>query len=147
MEQLTPATPADREAIAALLAECGLPGGDLEPHLANFTVARDGARIVGVGGIEVHGDDGLLRSIAVAPDRRGEGIARRLYASLLGRARVLGVGHLFLLTTSAQGFFELLGFRRVDREAVPEAIRTTEEFRALGGAESAVCMTRTMRRD
>ena len=146
MEQLTPATPADRDPIAALLAECGLPNADIDPHLPNFTVARDGGRVVGVGGIEVHGDDALLRSMAVAPDRRGEGIARRLYASVLGRARTLGVGRLFLLTTSAQGFFELLGFRQIDRESVPEAIRATEEFRALCPS-SAICMTRTMRRD
>lgn len=143
MEALLPATPADEAAIAALLASCELPDVDIASHLAHFTVARDGIRLVGVIGLEVHGRDGLLRSLAVAADRRGEGIARRLYATLLRNARELGITRLFLLTTSAQGFFEMLGFRVVKRDAVPEAIRATEEFRQLC-PETATCMTRSL---
>lgn len=146
METLTPATPADEAAVAALLASCGLPHLDIAPHLAHFTLARDGHLLVGVIGLEVHGADGLLRSLAVAPDRRGEGIARRLYATLLRNARQLGLTRLYLLTTSAQGFFEMLGFRLVGRDTVPETIRATEEFRQLCPA-SAACMTRSLPRD
>jgi amino-acid N-acetyltransferase len=145
MEELQDSGPDDREAVAALLARCGLPHEDIGPHLAHFTVARDEGRLIGVIGLEVHGQDGLLRSLAVAEEHRGEGIARRLYASLLGRARAAGVTRLFLLTTTAQGFFEMLGFRAVDREAVPEALRATEEFRALC-PRSATCMARSVSR-
>jgi N-acetylglutamate synthase-like GNAT family acetyltransferase len=145
MEELADAGPDDRDAVAALLASCGLPHADIAAHLPHFTVARAGGRIVGVIGLELHGEDGLLRSLAVADDHRGEGIARRLYASLLGRARSLGVARLYLLTTSAQGFFEMLGFRAVDRASVPEAIRGTEEFRALCPA-SATCLVRSVAR-
>jgi N-acetylglutamate synthase-like GNAT family acetyltransferase len=145
MEELAPAQAADEEAIAALLRSCGLPHEDIAPHLGHFTVARDGGILVGVIGLEVHGTDGLLRSLAVAGDRRGQGIARRLYASLIGRARQLGLSRLYLLTTSAEGFFEMLGFRVVARDEVPGAIRATEEFRALCPA-SAACMARTMPR-
>jgi amino-acid N-acetyltransferase len=145
MEELQPALPADREAIAALLVACDLPHEDIAPHLERFTVARDAGRLVGVIGLEVHGVDGLVRSLAVADDRRGEGIARRLYASLLGGAHRLGLSRLYLLTTTAQGFFEMLGFRAVPRESVPESIRATEEFRALCPS-SAICMTRPLSR-
>ncbi len=145
MEELEPALPADRDAVAALLVACNLPHRDIAPHLQHFTVARDGGRLVGVIGLEVHGGDGLVRSLAVADDRRGEGIARRLYASLLGRARRLGLERLYLLTTGAQGFFEMLGFHAVGRESVPDAIRATEEFRALCPS-TATCMTRPLSR-
>ncbi len=146
MEALLPATPADEPAVSALLASCGLPHVDVAPHLRHFTIARDGSRVVGVIGLEVHGADGLLRSLAVAPDRRGQGVARRLYATLIRDARRLGITRLFLLTTSAQGFFEMLGFRAVKREAVPDAIRATGEFRQLC-PETAECMMRSMPRD
>ncbi|HET9599316.1 MAG TPA: arsenic resistance N-acetyltransferase ArsN2 [Anaeromyxobacteraceae bacterium] len=145
MEELADAVPADRDAVAALLASCGLPHQDLAPDLLHFIVARSGGRVVGVIGLEVHGEDGLLRSLAVADDHRGEGIARRLYASLLGRARGVGVTRLYLLTTGARGFFEMLGFRAVDRDGVPAAIRATEEFRVLCPA-SAICMVRPVSR-
>ena len=141
-----PASLTDESAVAALLESCGLPHRDIAPHLAHFMVARDGSRVVGVIGLEVHGTEGLLRSLAVLPDRRSEGIARRLYASLIVRARQLGLTRLYLLTTSAQGFFEMLGFRVVSRAAVPEAIRATEEFRQLC-PDSATCMMRSMPRE
>jgi amino-acid N-acetyltransferase len=145
MEQLTPATPADEGAVVALLRACELPHEDVTRHLAHFIVARDGGRVVAVIGLEVHGKDGLLRSLAVADDRRGEGIARRLYASLIGKARELGLSRLYLLTTTAQGFFGMLGFRVVARDEVPDTIRGTEEFRMLCPA-TATCMARTMPR-
>jgi amino-acid N-acetyltransferase len=141
MEQHSAARDVDRDAIAALLGSCGLPHTDIGPHLSHFTLARDGGRIIGVIGIEVHGRDGLMRSLAVVPECRGRGVARRLYAALLGRAHGLGITRLYALTTSARGWFALLGFRAVRRDDVPEAIRATEEFRVLC-PQSAVCMVR-----
>ena len=141
MEQHTPARPDDLEAVTALLARCGLPHADVAPHLANFTVAREDGRIVGVIGVEVHGRDGLMRSLAVEPERRGRGVARRLYATLLARARGLGITRLYLLTTTAQSWFRLLGFRSVRRDELPEGIRDTEQCRTLCPA-TAACMVR-----
>jgi amino-acid N-acetyltransferase len=141
MEQHTPARDEDRDAIAALLASCGLPQSDIASHLPHFTLAREDGRIVGVIGVEVHGLDGLMRSLAVAPAHRGRGVARRLYASLLKSARGLGITRLYLLTATALSWFQLLGFRAVPRDEVPEAIRSTEEFRTFCPA-SAVCMMR-----
>jgi N-acetylglutamate synthase-like GNAT family acetyltransferase len=141
MEQHTPAREEDRDAIAALLASCGLPHTDIAPHLPYFTLAREDGHIIGVIGVEVHGRDGLMRSLAVAPDHRGRGVARRLYAMLLKSARGLGITRLYLLTATAQSWFQLLGFRAVPRDEVPEAIRSTEEFRAFCPA-NALCMVR-----
>jgi amino-acid N-acetyltransferase len=145
MEAIVGARPEHEVEVVALLRACGLPHADVAAHLPHFSLAVDGGRVVGVIGLEVHGQDGLVRSLAVADDRRGEGIARRLYAALLGRSHRLGLLRLFLLTTTAQGFFELLGFRQIARDAVPEAIRATEEFRTLCPA-NATCMERPMAR-
>lgn len=141
MERISAATLADRDEIAHLLDACALPSSDIDAHLDRFFVARSGGRIVGCIGLEVAGGDGLLRSLAVAPDQRGQGIARRLYARLLTQARGLGVSQLYLLTTGAEPFFEMLGFRMLAREDVPDSIRATEQFRALCPA-TAGCLSR-----
>jgi amino-acid N-acetyltransferase len=141
MERIASASPADRDEIARLLDACTLPSSDIAPHLDRFFVAFEEGRVVGCIGLEVQGADGLLRSLAVAPERRGRGIARRLYARLLGRARSLGVSNLYMLTTDAEPFFEMLGFRALPRDDVPSTIRATEQFRALCPG-TAHCLSR-----
>lgn len=141
MEQIGPARPEERSAVEALLAAAGLPHDDIGPHLPHFTVAREDGRAVGVIGLEVHGEDGLMRSLAVAPERRGRGVARRLYASLLSVAQSAGLRRLYLVTPTAQSWFTLLGFRAVAPDAVPDAVRRTHEFQALSGRSSILVRT------
>lgn len=133
------ATAADLPQIAALLAACALPYTDIAPHLANFLVARADGALLGVIGAEVHGEDALLRSLAVAPAARGHGLGRRLVQQL--RVSRPAVRRWWLLTTTAETFFAELRFGKVERRLAPPAIAATEEFRTLCPA-SAVCMVR-----
>ena len=66
----------DWPAVADLLRAAGLPLAGAEEHLARFVAVREDGRIVAVGGLEVHAGAALLRSVAVAPERRGSGIGR-----------------------------------------------------------------------
>ena len=129
---IEPATSADLAAVATLLGACQLPFDDLAPErMADFVLARAGGRIVATGGLERYGEVALLRSLAVAPDFRGRGLAERIWSSLRAAAIDRGVTRLFLLTTTAEALFVRWGFRRVSRDDVPEAVRTTQEFAAL----------------
>ncbi len=136
----------DLPAIKALLERSGLAAADITPHLANFTVAREGDQLVGVIGLEVHGALGLLRSLAVDEEHRGNGLAMRLYATALGVARRLRIEQLYCLTTTARGFFDMLGWRALVRDDVPEVIRATTEFTTLSAA-GAICLVRGMPTD
>ena len=137
-----PACPADFAPIVRLLDDAHLPHADLTPeHLAHFLVLRDGDAIVGVVGMEVRGDAGLLRSLAVAADRRGAGLAARLVDALEARARAAGIRTLYLLTTTAEGFFARRGYAPADRATVPDAILATEEFRGICPS-TAACMSK-----
>ncbi len=138
-----PATAADLGAVRDLLRDAGLPFSDLEEGRQELIVARQGARRVGSVGVEVHGRDGLLRSLAVAPDLRGNGLGGSLHWRALALAAARGVRTLYLLTTTAERFFAARGFDRVSREAVPDALRATAEFASLCPA-SAVCMRREL---
>lgn len=139
-----PARPADFPSIIRLLADAALPHDDLTPeHLRHFLVLRDGDEIAGVVGMEVADDAGLLRSLAVPEARRGGGLAMRLVDALEERARASGIRTLYLLTTTAEGFFARRGYVRADRAAVPDAIAATAEFRGICPA-SAACMARAL---
>jgi amino-acid N-acetyltransferase len=142
---IQPATAAEAPAIAALLREAELPHGDFAPHLDRFLVAREGAAVVGAIGAEVQAPDGLLRSLAVAPARRGAGIAGRLVAALEHAAAGWGVERWWLLTTTAGAFFAARGFTVVPRESAPESMQRTRQFSG-GCGGSATCMTRGRRR-
>ncbi len=139
-----PARPADFPAIVRLLQDAELPHGDLAPeHLRHFLVLRDGDEIAGVVGMEVADDAGLLRSLAVPEARRGRGLAMRLVDALEEHARASGIRTLYLLTTTAEGFFARRGYARADRAAVPDAIAATPEFRGICPA-SATCLARAL---
>jgi amino-acid N-acetyltransferase len=132
---------ADEAAIRQLLVECGLPTSDLTAELlVNFLACRADGRVIGVVGIEPAGDAALLRSLAVAPGRRGCGVGRELVQRAEAQARALGAEAVYLLTTTADRFFAALGYRTVARESAPASVRATAEFSSLCPSTS-VCMT------
>lgn len=137
---------ADEERIRELLQAYGLPYEDIAEHLDHFIVAEMGADLVGVVGLEVHGTTGLLRSLAVADAHRGKGIAKDLYTRILAHAHLQGVRELYLLTTTAEGFFSRLGFDKTNRDEVSESISATKEFKSLCPS-TAVCMAKSIDED
>lgn len=140
---LRAAEPGDTEAIRALLEGSGLPTADLMRARPDFVVACEGPRIVGVGGLERFGAAGLLRSIAVAPDRRGAGIGPMIVGYLEDRARTGGISELVLLTQTAKDFFDWQGYRVIERSQAPTGVQHSEEFRSLCPS-SAFCMSKRM---
>ena len=107
MCELRPARAADLAAVVALLESCGLPTGDLsEAMLASFCIAEAEGKVLGVAGMETFGTVGLLRSLAVAEDRRGGGLAARLVEWCEAEARRRGVQTAYLLTTTAAEYFQ-----------------------------------------
>jgi len=127
---------------APLLAASDLPIDDLDDPALELIGAFAGDELLGVIGLQrCAGGLGLLRSLAVRPDARARGIAGRLCAELLARARRAGLRELYLLTTTAAEYFPRHGFARVDRAAAPAAIQAHAQFTSLCPA-SAVVMRR-----
>jgi amino-acid N-acetyltransferase len=137
-----PASPRDLPDAFALIARSQLPEhGVAELWGHYFVVREDDGRVVGVAGLELHGSDGLLRSVAVDPDYRGQGIGDRLVAAAMERARLLPLRTVYLLTTSAREYFARRGFTACSREDAPAAVRESWEFRS-GCPATAVLMMR-----
>lgn len=122
----------DLESIRWLLDVEFLPSADIEKDaLEHFLVCRDEVGVAGAVGLELYGEIALLRSLVVTQKHLGMGLGRRLVAAAEELAQERGVRAIYLLTTTADSFFEYLGFRRVPRDRTPEAIRTSKEFSAL----------------
>ena len=132
------AKPKDLAAVAALLELCKLPANDLEAH--DFIIAVNENRVVGCVGIELEGP--LLRSLAVDPESRGKGIANGLCSRLLQHAERQGIQQIYLLTDSADRFFEKIGFQKVARDDAPEWIRKHKQFTTLCPSSAVVMFRR-----
>ena len=94
---------------------------------------------MGCVALELYGETALLRSLAVAQSRRGEGLGGRLAAAALEAAKASGVRNLYLLTQTAEKFFPRFGFAVEPRALAPEVLGSSEEFRSACPA-SAVMM-------
>ncbi|WP_082321819.1 arsenic resistance N-acetyltransferase ArsN2 [Variovorax paradoxus] len=140
------ASAADLTKIRSLLRTCELPEIDLDlGHMGDFLVLRAGGSLVGCVGLERAGDAGLLRSLAVAHERRSAGLGDVLMRAIEARAVAAGVHRLFLLTTTAPNFFASRGYRPCSRVDAPDAIRALTEFTSICPA-SAACMSRSLDR-
>jgi amino-acid N-acetyltransferase len=140
---IAPAAPGDASAILELITKAGLPIDGLVDHLGTALVARVDRRVVGCAALEVYRDGALLRSVAVDPRARGRLIGHRLTEAALEMARSLGVPAVYLLTTTAEGFFPRFGFHPVERADVPVDVRESVEFRSACPS-TAVVMRRAL---
>jgi len=132
-------------ALEASLSAADLPVADLalpQRQFYRFTDTAGGT--AGFGGIEGDGPDRLIRSVVVAPERRGRNYGKAIAQTLERLAGQDGVRSLHLLTTGAAPFFGRLGYETCDRANAPAAIAGSQEFKGLCPA-SAVYMTKTVK--
>jgi amino-acid N-acetyltransferase len=141
--RVRPAEPSEFDRIEALLRANDLPTRDLQASPGTFFVAEAGEQVVGAGGVEQYGTNGLLRSVVVAKSRRGRGYGRALTGRLERHARAEGVETLYLLTTTAAAFFRAQGFETTERADAPAQIQETTEFSELCPS-AATCLRKSL---
>ena len=90
---------------------------DLYGQLRDYYVYRpDHGSILGIAALHIcWAGLGEIRSVAVTPAHRGQGIASRLVKACLDEARIIGLSEIFLLTLVPE-FFQRFGFKIVSRE-------------------------------
>jgi len=133
-----------RSTAAALLQSQGLPDSDItDEHLEHFFFVGSDSSPTGLVGLELYDTDALLRSLVVRENARGIGLGSTLLEHAEQHAATKGVRSVYLLTTTAEEFFNRLGYGRIDRSQAPPSIRATREFASLCPA-SSVFMTKTL---
>jgi amino-acid N-acetyltransferase len=137
------ATDADWPAVRELLVEAGLTLDGAAEAFATGVVAKEARRLVGCAAIEPYREAALLRSVAVAPDRRAAGVGTTLIRTIEGLARDGGATRLILLTETAEPWFSRLGYNAIDRSLVPSEVAGSGEF-VSACSTSAIAMHRSL---
>ncbi|WER50286.1 GNAT family N-acetyltransferase [Cupriavidus sp. WKF15] len=125
--------------IAALLEQCGLPTSDTYELIEDFQVAIYEDRIVGCAAAEYRGSHVLIRSVAVEPAYRENGIATRPVEILLMRARGTEAHDAYIFSTVAPAYFARWGFSLVATEEVPHEVKLLPAVQRAA-LTSALCM-------
>jgi N-acetylglutamate synthase-like GNAT family acetyltransferase len=133
-----PLAPFERDALEAVLRKTGLPCDDVEaPEILFWRFERNDMP-VGFGGLEVCGDDALLRSLVTLPPLRRRGIGAAMVAVIETEALARQLRNVYVLTLDGAAFFTGLGYVPCRREDVPAAVRATAQFSRLCPSSAAV---------
>lgn len=125
--------------IIRLLEKCKLPTADLRPDNSVFLGAFYNEELVGCIGLEQVGKSGLLRSLAVDQNYRGNGIGFELTKEVLTQALKKSYSEVYLLTTDAERFFTKAGFFKIVKENAPKVVKETKQYSEIC-SDSAVVM-------
>ena len=132
------ASASQRDAIIVLLQSQNLPSEDLPPTLQDFYVAVEDDQVIGLIGMERYGAFALLRSMVVHPDYRNRHIAQELVQLLEEKAAASGIQAMYLLTETAEHYFDRKGYTKISREDVPAGVQTSSEFSHVCPASATV---------
>ncbi len=128
----------DANAIYWLLEKSKLPIAGLAAHLGTTLVARESETVIGSVALEIYEDQALLRSVAVADEYRGQRLGKRLMQEVLSLARQERLNTLYLLTETAEKFFEEFGFQTISRADVVSRVKQSVEFTGACPASAIV---------
>jgi len=135
----------DLAIVERLLESEKLPTDIIAESKGELWVIKKDDHVLGSGALEFYGSDALLRSVVVAEESKGEGYGSRIIEHLEQEAAQRGVGTLWLLTETAEGFFGKRGYQAVERNVIVNAgILDSSEFKHLC-ASTAVCMKKDVK--
>ncbi|HEY7160985.1 MAG TPA: arsenic resistance N-acetyltransferase ArsN2 [Acidobacteriota bacterium] len=137
------AKPEDFQEIRNLLKSAKLPIDDVENGIGHFLLARNEKELIGCIGLQICGEDALLRSLAVDEKQRNRGLGNALVQEILEHALRLNLRNIYLLTITRESFFKKHGFVNTDRTEAPKSIRDTFQFSSSCPSE-AVFMSKAL---
>ncbi len=129
-DAIVPARRHHLEPISALLVKLGMDDRDLsEEKMGDFLALENENGLIGCVGLEVFGEDAVLRSLAVEPGERGIGYGWMLADMTISLARFRGVRRLYLVTEKASDFFAAKhGFHVMDLSTAPDRVSQSSTF-------------------
>jgi len=116
------------EWVINILNENNLCVDDIPSENILLKLVKSENKSIAVYGFELFGHEGILRSVAVSDEYKGTGIGTQIMKQVELDVKELGLTELFLLTITADTFFEKFGFSRISRESAPEIVKLSHEF-------------------
>lgn len=119
-----PAVQADQQAITAIVRAAGINPFSL--RWQRFLVAEEDGRIIGLAQMKPHRDGSReLASLAVMPERQGQGIGSALVQALLAGE----CGPIYLTCRDPlESYYARFGFRRLASREMPPYFRRLSRF-------------------
>lgn len=128
--KLRQAAPADFPLILDLLTRCGLHTSSVTPEGSTYWVAELDGVPGGCIGLE-HGEGAsLIRSAAVVPEVRGQGLGRALAESALTYALLRGDRTVYLFSQEAGNYWRRFGFVPVSAEELAAALPNVPQVKS-----------------
>ena len=128
--KLRQAAPEDFPTVLGLLAGCGLHTASVTPEGSTYWIADLNGVPGGCIGLE-HGDGvSLIRSTAVLPQARSQGLGRALVLSALTHASLRGDRGVYLFSQEAGDYWARFGFVPVGADEVSAALPDTPQVRS-----------------
>jgi len=118
----------DYESIIDLLKDSSLPFTDIPVNLPHFFKAELDGIIVGTIGLELYNEYALLRSLTVKEETKNNGLGKLLINKVFTYTSENNIKEIYLLTTTADKYFEKIGFELINREQVPIKIKESQQF-------------------
>jgi amino-acid N-acetyltransferase len=134
---IVPASQNSFSAAIELLKKNNLPTEDINPGTQLFVV-EEGDNVIATVAVEYDYNDALLRSLSVSEEKRSSGIGAELVDFIEDYVRKQGVRTIYILTTTAAGFFSRRGYTLIDRSNVPPFINDTKEYSVICASSSTL---------
>lgn len=145
--RIAEAKPEELLKVREILKSCRLPSQDLtKDHMQHFFFAKSDTESIGTIGLEIYNGYGLLRSLAIRSDHRGSGLGKLLVQKIESYASNWGIDKIYLLTTTANEFFQNLEYIEIPRSKVPDLVLQSKEFAQICPS-SAVTMMKEIGQD
>ncbi|AKF24763.1 acetyltransferase [Sulfurovum lithotrophicum] len=94
---------------------------EVATNIRSYVLAKEGEKLIGYTALHIHSRRvAEIRSLIVDAAYRGKRIGQKLVEFAVEEAKVLKVQEEVLVLTYTPGFFEKLGFREINKEAIPE---------------------------
>jgi amino-acid N-acetyltransferase len=121
------ALPEEKENVKAILKEANLSTAGVDEHFSNFMVVERDGCVIGTAGLEIYGDVAILRSVAIIPEFRRQGMGDGLVRAMINFADRRNIKQIYLFTQTAREFFKKFGFKTIQRECIDERCRSSGE--------------------
>lgn len=143
-------TERDVDPLCAFLRDADLTLAGLDEPTVHLWIERDEAgTVIGSTGFELSQDGlhALIRSVAVAADRRAAGAGSRLAMFALDQAAQAGASCAWLFSRRSGPFWQKLGFTNDDRQRLATVLADTQQVRLFVGTgqiDTEVAWSRTL---
>ena len=134
----------DQPKVEALLKQVNLPIEGVCDQFQNyFKIQGESDKIIGCVGVEVYGNMGLLRSVAIHPDFQRKGLGKKLVEGAEEFSKTRALKKIYLLTEGAEEFFSRLGYKTIPREQADPSVQQSLEFTTVC-KDSGTCMEKDL---